>query len=47
MPTTGTISHRLLPAKLPGYEAARGCIEITFTMQGVSSSININISSTC
>ena len=34
MPTTGTISHRLLPVKLPGHEAARGCIEITFTMRG-------------
>ena len=33
MPTTGSISHRLLPLKLQGYESAPGCIEITFTFR--------------
>ena len=34
MPTSGTISHRLLPNKLAGYESAPGCIEITFRFSG-------------
>ena len=34
MPTTGSVSHRLLPTTLPGYETAAGCIEITFVMRG-------------